>query len=530
MSLAEVAAAEPVATPHLQAALRSGVANAGAVSSLVYSGAASVPQPPRATSSALNNAGRAPQMHGSATGVGGNSILGGSTSSANARGPSSQHQSNKVIYTWGLGLSGRLGHGDEADRAVPMPVANLGDGVVECGGHHSAFVTAQLGQIYTWGGGAFGKLGHGDKESCLQPALVQSFTCNYSNSTSDVGRGHMIQCVLGSQHSMCLSNRGEVFTWGQAGRLGHALSEMDEVLPRQVMALAQVFAVQVSCGHSHCAVVSDRGDVWAWGTSRAYGHTDTKIPPNVPTQVRVLTGKAVVAVSCGISHTVALSDQNLFADKLMFRNAQKEAAQREQQQYLSGEDVESGRMNRPNPNFLRGGRGQSLPSSAATRKAGSSALGPQQHTSGLYPPGAGLLDHGGYTGDVDGVSPAAGGLSSTTGVSRWPSTRLQKSSSQTQRDQLLADRDNRYSRDRSAKELSGTKAGDSEGGVGKMKGEVDLTQHVFLSDELKSYQNLALRLTKQLQDAYSKIFDLQSENSFLKSELEVMHHNSRQPT
>lgn len=55
-----------------------------------------------------------------------------------------------------------------------------------------------------------------------------------------------------------------------------------------------------------------------------------------------------------------------------------------------------------------------------------------------------------------------------------------------------------------------------------------MNEMVFVSNELKSYQNLALRLTRQLQDAYAKIFDLQSENSFLKSELEVMHHNARQ--
>lgn len=49
----------------------------------------------------------------------------------------------------------------------------------------------------------------------------------------------MVQCVLGSQHSVSLSNKGEVYTWGQAGRLGHSLSEMDELAPRVVSALLQ---------------------------------------------------------------------------------------------------------------------------------------------------------------------------------------------------------------------------------------------------------------------------------------------------
>lgn len=51
---------------------------------------------------------------------------------------------------------------------------------------------------------------------------------------------------------------------------------------------------QVSCGHSHCAVVTETGDVWAWGASRAYGHTEPTAVPNVPTMIKVLSGKAIV--------------------------------------------------------------------------------------------------------------------------------------------------------------------------------------------------------------------------------------------
>ena len=45
----------------------------------------------------------------------------------------------------------------------------------------------------------------------------------------------------------------------------------------------------------------------------------------------------------------------------------------------------------------------------------------------------------------------------------------------------------------------------------------------FLSSELKSYQAVCWRLTKQLQHAWARLNSLASENSFLKSELEVCH-------
>ena len=45
----------------------------------------------------------------------------------------------------------------------------------------------------------------------------------------------------------------------------------------------------------------------------------------------------------------------------------------------------------------------------------------------------------------------------------------------------------------------------------------------FLSKELRAYHNLARKLTTHLREAHSRISSLQSENSFLKSELEVCH-------
>ncbi|CAK0840100.1 unnamed protein product [Prorocentrum cordatum] len=172
------------------------------------------------------------------------------------------------VYTWGLGLSGRLGHGNEADCHLPTPVEALASvqvGFVACGGHHSAVIVEPTGQLMTWGGGAFGKLGHGNRLAQTTPKMVAA-----------VQNKKLVQVSLGPHHAAALTQKGEVYTWGQAGRLGHASqgAEVDEMVPRQVMALSQVFVLQVSCGHSHCAVVTETGDVWAWGSSRAFGHTE----------------------------------------------------------------------------------------------------------------------------------------------------------------------------------------------------------------------------------------------------------------
>lgn len=58
------------------------------------------------------------------------------------------------------------------------------------------------------------------------------------------------------------------------------------MLPRPVLALSHICVAQVSCGHSHCCAVTDSGDVWAWGSSRTFGHTEQSAYPNVPTMIK----------------------------------------------------------------------------------------------------------------------------------------------------------------------------------------------------------------------------------------------------
>ncbi|CAK8993706.1 E3 ubiquitin-protein ligase HERC2 (HECT domain and RCC1-like domain-containing protein 2) (HECT-type E3 ubiquitin transferase HERC2) [Durusdinium trenchii] len=210
-------------------------------------------------------------------------------------------QSTPHVYSWGLGLSGRLGHGDEQDRQTPAFVEALTGmqvSTIACGGHHTAAVGDHW-QVMTWGGGAFGKLGHGNRLAQSTPKVVVAL------------QGQRVtQVSLGPHHSAALTQKGEVYTWGQAGRLGHASqgAEVDEMIPRPVAALSHVTVAQISCGHSHCCAVTESGDVWAWGNSRTFGHTEQSAYPNVPTIIKVLAGKAIISVACGVTHNVALSD------------------------------------------------------------------------------------------------------------------------------------------------------------------------------------------------------------------------------
>jgi alpha-tubulin suppressor-like RCC1 family protein len=66
-------------------------------------------------------------------------------------------------YTWGCGVSKRLGHDSSSNELVPRVVQALAGVLVTrvtCGHMHAAVVTS-VGSVFTWGDGEFGKLGHG---------------------------------------------------------------------------------------------------------------------------------------------------------------------------------------------------------------------------------------------------------------------------------------------------------------------------------------------------------------------------------
>lgn len=76
--------------------------------------------------------------------------------------------SDGFVYTWGSGAKGKLGHAETwthanpADEKVPKRVEFLKDAkarAVVCGGLHTGVVTVD-GVLYTFGCGSDGRLGH----------------------------------------------------------------------------------------------------------------------------------------------------------------------------------------------------------------------------------------------------------------------------------------------------------------------------------------------------------------------------------
>jgi RCC1 and BTB domain-containing protein len=111
----------------------------------------------------------------------------------------------RILFFAGRGDDGRLGHGDNGWKYVPRIIQSLtGQVVVQvtCGSYHTAAVTSD-GSLYTWGGGMYGKLGHGNEAGCSTPKRVEGL----------VGLC-VAQIACGSRHTVVVTSTGAAYSWG----------------------------------------------------------------------------------------------------------------------------------------------------------------------------------------------------------------------------------------------------------------------------------------------------------------------------
>jgi len=257
------------------------------------------------------------------------------------------------VYTWGRGDDGRLGHGDNGWKYVPRLAQALHGQViiqVTCGSYHTAAVS-NSGELYTWGGGMYGKLGHGNENGCSTPRKVEALTgshisqiacgSRHTAAVTSTGKlytwgdkengvaghgdteGHqytpklleklsdeqIVQLSACGFHTGCITKDGQVFTWGEGkfGRLGHG-NERNCHSPKLVEELIAKKPKQIACGGFHSAVVGDDGKMYTFGGGEhgQLGHGD-KVNKVVPTIVKALDGTFVSQITCGWSHSVALT-------------------------------------------------------------------------------------------------------------------------------------------------------------------------------------------------------------------------------
>ncbi|KAJ0792909.1 putative regulator of chromosome condensation 1/beta-lactamase-inhibitor protein II [Helianthus annuus] len=169
----------------------------------------------------------------------------------------------------------------------PVEVSGLPKDIIKisAGYYHSSAIT-ESGELYVWGKNNSGQLGLGRKASKVVPVP----------SKVDFLNGVPIRmAALGSDHSMAVTDKGEVLSWGggESGRLGHGhkssllgflsstrlntvfLLTIDRVnnvsiycseyTPRLIKELEGVKIKSVAAGMLHSACIDENGSVYVFG-------------------------------------------------------------------------------------------------------------------------------------------------------------------------------------------------------------------------------------------------------------------------
>jgi alpha-tubulin suppressor-like RCC1 family protein len=229
-----------------------------------------------------------------------------------------------LLYTWGAGENGRLGHGDASDRISPTVVAGMSDWKVTkvyAGSVHTCILTSE-GLLF--GCGKFEYTGHGRPIDVLSP-LVLDFFDGIPVKTASVGPG--------GYHTIALTVRGDVYTWGhnRVGQLGHLNSNNlpkneDGAFyvpqPLKIPKLPELIE-EVVAGWGHTGIIGKSGRLYVCGRN-VQGQLGIGDPRKCPVnerghhhqpefcEVQGITNafRRVKQLACGGEHTAILFDDN----------------------------------------------------------------------------------------------------------------------------------------------------------------------------------------------------------------------------
>lgn len=217
------------------------------------------------------------------------------------------------VYAWGSGVCGQLGHGQLRNETMPCKIESLPEKdkervtQVDAGWSFTALLTDK-GNVYTFGWGDSGRLGHGDTGNQALPHLVDGLA-KWRVSTI-----RSIACGYG--HCLAVTDFGDVLTWGSGayGELGHGQGDSGTSVlwgvPRVVEALQGLDIIAVDGGAHHSAAVTAEGELYTWGDG-SEGQLGRTTPGNsrfdgVPRAVTEGNLPKVAAASCGFTHTLIL--------------------------------------------------------------------------------------------------------------------------------------------------------------------------------------------------------------------------------
>ncbi|KAJ8458140.1 hypothetical protein OPV22_031066 [Ensete ventricosum] len=170
------------------------------------------------------------------------------------------------------------------------------------GPSHSIAVTSS-GSVYSFGSNSSGQLGHGTLEEERRPRLIRSM------------QGiRIIQAAAGAGQTMLISDAGQVYAFGKEsfGEAEHTLEGSKVVTtPQLVKSLKDIYVVQAAIGNFFSAVLSREGRVYTfcWGNDSKLGHRTEPNDLEPHPLLGPLENVPVVQIAAGYCYLLALACQ-----------------------------------------------------------------------------------------------------------------------------------------------------------------------------------------------------------------------------
>ena len=219
--------------------------------------------------------------------------------------------SSGKLYGWGNNGNGQLGDGTGVESLLPKrinqgAIANIPIVSVACGYAHTIAID-NAGKVYVWGINDWGQLGLGTmNNNQMTPILL--------NSASISGKV-MVSAVAGLNCTILLDDTGTVYTSGYNGngQLGVG-STAEYILTPQVVTYFTsrgIKILKISAGERHILAIDDQKKLYAWGWG-ASGQLGNGIYGNQSSPVLInggqIANRNIVAIGCGITHSLAMDD------------------------------------------------------------------------------------------------------------------------------------------------------------------------------------------------------------------------------
>jgi alpha-tubulin suppressor-like RCC1 family protein len=159
------------------------------------------------------------------------------------------------------------------------------------------------GKVYSWGYNNWGLLGIGSEDFRYHKPILNQYLNNE----------FVVDISCGAYHSLVLTNCGQVYAWGvnDYGQIGNGCNR-NQLIPIKVKGFNNERVVMISCGDRHSMALTECGHVYSWGLNDCgqlgIGNT---VNSNEPKFVAVIDENKcnvfIEKISCGSFHSLLLS-------------------------------------------------------------------------------------------------------------------------------------------------------------------------------------------------------------------------------